>query len=86
MLESLFNKAASKKRLTQVLSCEICEIFNNTYFEEQKENWYKLPISQKFCCAFSFEKAHLKTRNIMFKSNIWTIFLINPKFSSPFLY
>ena len=41
MLESLFNKFAGlkacnfiKKRLEQVLSCEICKIFKNTYFEE----------------------------------------------------
>ena len=32
-LESLFNKAAGVT-LAQVFSCEICEIFRNTYFEE----------------------------------------------------
>ena len=41
MLESLFNKVAAnqvchftKKTPTQMFSCEICEIFKNTYFEE----------------------------------------------------
>ena len=39
MLESLFNKVTvrrpcnfSKKRLQQVIFCEICEIFKNTFF------------------------------------------------------
>ena len=32
VLESLFNKVAGTP--TQVFSCEICEIFKNTYFEE----------------------------------------------------
>ena len=38
MLESLFNKGAGlvcnfiKKTLTQVFSCEICDIFKNTFF------------------------------------------------------
>ena len=41
MLESLFNKVADlglqlhwKETATQAFSCEICEIFRNTYFEE----------------------------------------------------
>ena len=41
MLESLFKKVAGlspatflKETPTQVLSCEICEIFKNTYLEE----------------------------------------------------
>ena len=42
MLESLFNKVAGlqvcnfikKETLAQVFSCEFCEIFKNTYFEE----------------------------------------------------
>ena len=39
MLESLLNKAAGlelyqKETLTQLLSCEICEIFKNAYFED----------------------------------------------------
>ena len=41
VLQSYFNKVAGfqpasflKKTLTQVLSCEICETFKNTYFEE----------------------------------------------------
>ena len=38
-MESLFNKVAGlglqhKGTPTQVFSCEICEIFKNTYFEE----------------------------------------------------
>ena len=33
VLESLFNKAAGLKETpTQVFSCEICEIFKNTFF------------------------------------------------------
>ena len=36
MLESLFNKVAEVfktfETLTQVFSCEICEIFQNTFF------------------------------------------------------
>ena len=35
MLESLFNKVSLKQTPIQVFSCIICEIFNNTYFEEQ---------------------------------------------------
>ena len=34
MLESLFNKVADLKAPPQVFSCEYCEIFKNTYFEE----------------------------------------------------
>ena len=41
MLESLFNKVEglglqlySKETPTQMLSCKICDIFKNTYFEE----------------------------------------------------
>ena len=42
VLESLFDKVAGlrscnfikKRLLTQVFSCEICEIFKNIYFEE----------------------------------------------------
>ena len=56
VLESLFNKVASlkaynfiKKTPTQVLSCEICQIFRNTYFEEHlgttaSANAYKFQI------------------------------------------
>ena len=33
MLESLFNKIARLKTPTQVLPCEICKNFTNTYFE-----------------------------------------------------
>ena len=39
VLESLFNKIAAvtllKRHSNRVFSCEICEIFKNTYFEEQ---------------------------------------------------
>ena len=40
VLESLFNKVAglqacNKETPTQVFSCEYCEIFKNTYFEER---------------------------------------------------
>ena len=34
MLESLFNKIARLKTPPQVLSCEICKTFTNTYFDE----------------------------------------------------
>ena len=39
MLESLLDKAAGlelyqKETITQLLSCEICEIFKNAYFED----------------------------------------------------
>ena len=37
MLESLLNKVKglqNKETPTQVFSCEYCEIFKNTYFEE----------------------------------------------------
>ena len=33
MLESLFNKVAGLKAF-QMISCEYCKIFKNTYFEE----------------------------------------------------
>ena len=35
MPESLFNKVAKKETLTQLFSCEFCEIFKNTFFTEQ---------------------------------------------------
>ena len=34
VLESLFNKVAGLKTLTQVFSCEYCEILKNTFFIE----------------------------------------------------
>ena len=39
MLESLFNKITTfeKKTPTHVFSCEICEIYKNTYCEEHCE-------------------------------------------------
>ena len=42
VLDSFFNKVAGKTP-TQVFSCENCEIFKNTYFEEkepEKQNLY----------------------------------------------
>ena len=34
VLESFFNKVTDLQTPTQVFSCEYCEIFKNTYFEE----------------------------------------------------
>ena len=61
-----------KKTPTQVLSCEICEIFNNNYFEEHlwttasKLIWKETPrqaFSCKFCELFknTYFKQHLRT-------------------------
>ena len=35
VLESVFNKVAGLETPTQVLCCEYCEIFKNTFFEIQ---------------------------------------------------
>ena len=57
-MESVFNKVAGlqarnyikKDTLTQVFSCEICEIFKNTYFEELiRTTASNLNTLSKFC-------------------------------------
>ena len=60
MLESLFNKVIGlqawnffkKETPTQVFSCEICEIYKNTYFEEH----LRTTASEK---RNQYEKLHL---------------------------
>ena len=67
VLESLFNKVAGpnacnfiKNRLTQVFSCQICEIFQNTYLEEHlrttasKHRSSFLEVFCRSCCSASF--------------------------------
>ena len=41
-----------KKTSTQVLSCEICEIFKNTYFEEHLQ----MAASVKSCLRIIYQK------------------------------
>ena len=58
MLGSLFDKVAGLETPTQVFSCEICEIFKNTYSEENIR-WLLLPQATSQCL--------LKIFVIMFK-------------------
>ena len=51
-----------KKRLAQVLSCEFCEIFKNTFS-------YRTPLVAAFLC-WSFEEKPFKEYRPLFWSNL----------------
>ena len=54
VLESVFNKVAGKEETsTQVFSCEICEIFKNTYFEEHLWKTASLPRCFRKKCSWN---------------------------------
>ena len=104
VLESLFNKVAGpnacnfiKNRLTQVFSCQICEIFQNTYLEEHlrttasKHRSSFLEVFCRSCCSalinavmkYSFSAAVVQSWRVL-HGNLLKIALHHRYFSKNF--
>ena len=62
-----------KKTLAQVLSCEFCETFKNTYFSQNTSGGcWVINTKQKFTSSYS----HLHQKNVFYNKRILTISLI----------
>ena len=84
VLESLFNKAAGLglqlyqlETPTQMLSCKICEIYKNTFFEEH----LRTAASQCYCVCMYFLKRFPANGRFLFRTTTSLIFQVVEKWS-----
>ena len=61
-----------KKTMTQVFSCEFCEIFKNTFFKENL--WITASVLQ-FLMRTTLPELKVVSKNTFFKEHLWLLLL-----------